>query len=161
MNKIISVLLMSMVLGTVEPVTSVVQNPVVYMEEQMVDSGITEEELKVFYRIVEAEVTGTGKFEPKKNVASCIMNRVGTFADTITDVVFQKIGKSYQFSPIVDGRYYTVTVTDETKLAVLSVLLNGSTHDCLYFCSMDCTSKWFKNKGTPDFTDGVHRFYRK
>ena len=47
-----------------------------------------------------------------------IINRVRRkdFPDTITDVIFQ--GNGQQFQPVMDGRFYTVNVTESTVEAV-------------------------------------------
>lgn len=123
--------------------------------------GITEDEFEMLCRITEAEATG-GTIEQKRNVASCILNRVNSsdWPNTIEGVIFQNNGKVYQFSPISDGRYYSVVITDETKEAVQLTLEEGILHDCIFFCSYGCKSSWFASKGEPDFKDGIHRYYR-
>ena len=80
-------------------------------------------EKNILMRIVEAEATGediTGKML----VANVVLNRVNnsSFPDTVEGVVFQRNGSVYQFSPIKDGRYYKVEISDETKKAVKRVL---------------------------------------
>ena len=107
---------------------------------------VNDEELAILERIVEAEATG-GNVEQKMNVASCILARVRSdeWPDTIKEVVFQKTGSTHQFTPIKDGRYYSVKITDETREAVQNVLKNGLTHECLWFCSMQSYEKKDKN----------------
>lgn len=134
---------------------------------------VTDEELEILYRIVEAETDGT--LEQKINVCSCIFSRIESteFPDTVKKVVFQKS----QFSPISDGRYYTVKVSDRTKEAVEYVLKNGITFfdkdgnadiktRYLFFCSYGCKSSYFAkkdtklaNKGKECMRDGTHRYY--
>lgn len=99
---------------------------------------ITQDEYDILVRIVEAEATG-GNHEQKMNVASCVLARVEApqWPDNIKDVVFQK----QQFTPIWDGRYYTVKIQESTKKAVDEVLKFGKTHDCLWFCSDDSYNK--------------------
>ncbi len=128
---------------------------------------ITKEEIEVLQRIVEAECTGHD-VESKKNVASVILNRVDdrSFADTITDVVFEKIGGSYQFSPISDKRYWKVKITEGTIEAVDSVLKEGVTTTALYFANRKTMSKksrkWFDANLLYLFTDNSgHSYYDK
>ena len=98
------------------------------------------------------------------NVASCVLARVESpeFPDTIKKVVFEK----KQFSPISDGRYYSVKVQKSTKKAVKRVLKHGKTHNYLYFCAYYCKSSWFAEKdrklaaqGKECYKDGMHRYY--
>lgn len=119
---------------------------------------ITKEEFEILCRITEAEATD-GTLKNKKNVASCVINRVMSkeFPDTITDVVFQP----GQFSPIRDGRYYSVEITKSTEEAVLSILTEGSGHKCTFFCTPDCKSAvngWFSTLRVC-FNDGMHNYY--
>lgn len=113
---------------------------------------------EILCRIVEAEATG-GTIEQKMNVASCILARVSSpdWPNTIEDVVFQK----KQFSPISDGRYYTVTITEETREAVRIVRQEGWTHDCVWFCTPTCKSaiSGFHSRLKFAFHDGMHNYY--
>lgn len=124
--------------------------------------GYTSQEIEVLHRITEAEATGAS-IEAKKNVASVIINRVRSdrFPDTIEGVVFQKS----QFSPIYDGRFYSVDITNETIQAVDSVLNNSVTNNALFFCNYKdvgslSTQKWFNNLTYLFKDDSEHSFYR-
>lgn len=77
----------------------------------------TDNDYNNFLRIVEAEATG-GDIKSKILVADVIINRVRRkdFPNTITDVIFQ--GNGQQFQPVMDGRFYTVNVTESTVEAV-------------------------------------------
>ncbi|MFW5651723.1 MAG: cell wall hydrolase [Acetivibrio ethanolgignens] len=120
----------------------------------------------VLLRIVEAEATGedvTGKML----VANVILNRVNSdeFPDTVEKVVFQKSGKKYQFSPIRDGRYYKVSVSETTEEAVERVL-DGEDYSqgALYFMSRRQANKrnvrWFDQSLTWLLEYGTHEFYK-
>lgn len=122
----------------------------------------TAEEKEILCRIAEAEATD-GTIQQKKNVMSCVMNRVISkdFPDTIESVVFQK----GQFSPISDGRYYKVKIQSSTYEAFEEWLQDcdeGNVHDCLFFCMPTCKSAvsgWFSTKEVV-FQDGMHNFYK-
>ena len=77
---------------------------------------ISDSEKEILQRIVEAEATGED-LKGRVLVANVIMNRVKSkqFPDTVKGVVFQKNGRSVQFSPTRDGRYWSVKVTKKTK----------------------------------------------
>jgi hypothetical protein len=108
----------------------------------------SDEDINVLQRIVEAECTGQD-LESKKNIASAIINRVFSdeFPNNIPDVVFQRSSGYYQFSPIADGRYYDVEITDSTADAVTYVLQSGPVHSGVYFCNM----RYVKSKSTRDW----------
>lgn len=127
---------------------------------------LSETDKNVLLRIVEAEATGediTGKML----VANVILNRVesGQFPDTVEKVVFQKKGSKYQFSPIRDGRYYDVSISEETKEAVERVL-NGEdqSQGALYFMSRSqansSNARWFDNHLTKVLVHGTHEFFK-
>lgn len=121
---------------------------------------LTDEEYEILCRIVEAEATG-GNVEQKMNVASCVIARVQSksWANTIKGVVFEHTGGAWQFTPVSDGRYYTVSITDTTRAAVDNVLQNGKTHNCQFFCSYASYEKknsWHRNKLKYVFKDGEH-----
>ena len=127
---------------------------------------ITEEDKEVLLRIVEAEATAED-VKGRMLVANVILNRVlsSKFPDNITDVVFQNNGRTYQFSPIKDGRYWSVTVSDKTREAVERVL-NGEDYSqgALYFAARALANpnsmSWFDRELTRLFRYGVHEFFK-
>lgn len=123
---------------------------------------ISEEDKYVLQRIVEAEATGQ-EVKGKMMVANVILNRVKskTFPNTVAGVVFQK----GQFSPISDGRYYSVTITSTTKEAVERVLKGeDNSKGALYFMARKYATKsnarWFDNNLTWVTSYGGHEFYK-
>lgn len=74
-------------------------------------------------KIVMAEAEGES-LELKEAVVKVVLNRVEDtyFPDTIEDVIFQKLGGVYQFSPIANGRWDRVESTEECFIAVDNVL---------------------------------------
>lgn len=122
-------------------------------------------EIEILERIVEAEATGQDIYG-KMLVANVVINRVNfrKFPDTVEEVVFQKIGKSVQFSPVKDGRYYTVDITKHTKEAVKRVLSGEDySRGALYFFERASTSEkkasWFDTKLDFLFKYGCHDFF--
>ena len=100
-------------------------------------------------------------------VAEVILNRVNSpeFPDTIAGVVFQSSGGQYQFSPVGDGRYNSVSISGQTKEAVLAALEDGDvTNGALYFVAAGKTTPeklgWFENRLTFLTEHGGHRFYK-
>jgi N-acetylmuramoyl-L-alanine amidase len=128
--------------------------------------SLAADQKEVLLRIVEAEATGED-IKGKMLVANVILNRVKSsqFPDTVEGVVFQKNGGTAQFSPIADGRYWSVTVTKETRKAVERVL-NGEdeSQGALYFSARSKADKsnmsWFDKHLTWLFKYGGHEFYK-
>lgn len=113
---------------------------------------LSETDYNVLLRIVEAEV-GTEDLFNRTIIANAIINRMydSDYPDTIEGVVFQNNGKVYQFSPILDGRYYEVSITKETEQAV-EIALAGidNSGGALSFVNRNITSaknmRWFDTK---------------
>lgn len=126
---------------------------------------ISDKDYEILLRIVEAEAGGedeTGKLL----VANVVLNRVESkkFPDTVEEVVFQNEGGCYQFSPVGDGRYESVCISDETYKAVERALMGDDLSEgALYFVSekyADPTKlEWFHSKLTLLYSHGGHNFY--
>ena len=120
----------------------------------------------ILERIVEAEAGGEDH-KGKVLVANVVLNRVKSksFPSTIREVVFAHRGSTYQFSPIYDGRYYTVNVSEDTKKAVKDAL-NGvdPSQGALYFMERayadSDNAAWFDRCLTRLFGYHCHEFYK-
>ena len=126
---------------------------------------ISEEDYEVLLRIVEAEA-GCEDVKGKMLVAGVVLNRVESakFPNTVKKVVFQQDNGVAQFSPIADGRYYSVCVSDGTIEAVERVLQGEDISEgALYFASRKYADpammKWFDNHLTLLFSHGGHEFF--
>lgn len=117
-------------------------------------------------RIVEAEATSED-LQGKVLIANVVLNRVKSkrFPNSIYDVVHQKLNGRAQFSPIDDGRYYSVPVTNSTEEAV-ALALSGTDYSegALFFVAKSLTSEsagsWFDDHLEFVFKHGVHSFYK-
>ncbi len=127
--------------------------------------AVTQDEYEILLRIVEAEAGGED-VDGKLLVANVILNRVESpsFPDTIEGVVFQRENGVSQFSPISDGRYYTVCISDETVEAV-NRAINGEdiSQGALYFACRRSADpdrmRWFDENLTLLFSHGGHEFF--
>ena len=124
------------------------------------------DDYEILCRIVQAEAGGEDA-AGKQMVAEVILNRVNSpeFPDTIAGVVFQSSGGQYQFSPVGDGRYNSVSISGQTKEAVLAALEDGDvTNGALYFVAAGKTTPeklgWVENRLTFLTEHGGHRFYK-
>lgn len=128
--------------------------------------SLTKEEIKMMEQIVEAEATGED-IVGKILVANVIFNRIEDekFPDNVEDVIFQKDGNVYQFSPISDKRFWKVKITSETKEAVQRAM-DGEDYSkgALYFMARrlarKSSIKWFDNNLQWLFKHGDHEFYK-
>ncbi len=123
---------------------------------------LTEEEIEIMERIVEAEATDEDIYG-RILVANVVLNRVlnDNFPSTVKKVVFQK----GQFSPIRDGRYYSVKVTSLTEQAVERALTGEDYSDgALFFFARKLTTakkaSWFDNSLKRLFRYGAHEFFK-
>ena len=126
---------------------------------------ITRQEYEDLLRIVEAEAGGEDKMG-KMLVANVIINRVedDRFPDTVSQVIFQQIDGTPQFSPISDGRFYQVSISQETVEAVNAVLSGeDNSRGALYFAARKTADpqnmKWFDDNLTRLFAYGGHEFF--
>lgn len=120
---------------------------------------ISAEEVEILERIVQAEAGGSG-YDGMLAVANVVLNRVQSerFPNTVTEVVFA----NRQFTPISDGRYYTVTVSDSCKQVVQDVLSGARIigQDALYFCTPTASGKgWFETALRKIDYIAPHNFY--
>lgn len=117
---------------------------------------------RILERIVEAEAGGQD-VKGRLLVANVILNRVKSkqFPNTIKGVVFSP----GQFSPVSNGRYYSVTVSKKTKLAVEKALAGEDvSKGALYFMCRSASDPdnvtWFDRALTKLFSYGGHEFFR-
>lgn len=145
-----------------EEIEEIRNRSIVYSESQLI---MSDEDYANLLKIVEAEAGGED-LKGKILVANVIFNRIESpeFPSNVTDVVWERSGGSTQFSPVADGRIYTVTVSKETKEAV-NRAIDGEdySHGALYFMEERYADeenvKWFKDELKFLFRHGVHDFY--
>ena len=127
---------------------------------------MSDEDYETLLKIVEAEAGGEDDIG-KILVANVIFNRIEhpEFPSTVTEVVWQNVAGSPQFSPTVDGRIHTVTVSEKTREAV-NRAIDGEDYSqgALYFVEESTADqdnvKWFKSDLKYLFKHGVHTFYK-
>lgn len=127
---------------------------------------ISKADVTMLERIVEAEAGGEDQVG-KILIANVIFNRIVNkhFPDTVEEVIFQKNDGDYQFSPVKNGRYWSVKISKDTKKAVERALSGEDfSEGALYFVARKRTTssniRWFDNKLEWLFKHGGHEFYR-
>ncbi|MBP3476389.1 MAG: cell wall hydrolase [Lachnospiraceae bacterium] len=133
--------------------------------EKTIQYQLSDKDYEALVRIVEAEAGGEDQ-NGKLLVANVVLNRVNSskFPDTVWDVVMQKEQGIAQFSPTVDGRYQSVSVSEDTIAAVERALYGEDiSQGALYFCAREKADsdnlKWFDRKLTKLFAYGNHEFF--
>ena len=134
--------------------------------EKKLDYKLSEEDLKVLLRIVEAEAGGEDE-DGKLLVANVVLNRVKSdqFPDTVSEVVFQRSERVTQFSPVASGRIWRVEISEETIAAVERALEGEDISEgALYFAARKYANKdkmrWFDTSLTFLFQHGGHEFFK-
>ncbi len=123
------------------------------------------DEYYTLLQIVEAEATG-GDIPSKLLVANVVLNRVkdSHFPDTIYDVVWQRVDGSAQFSPTMDGRISSCTITNSTVEAVeLALQGEDNSQGALFFVARNSANpgnvQWFDSTLVRLFEYGGHEYY--
>ena len=112
----------------------------------------TDEELDMFFRVVQAEIGDEYTFEQKCNVASVILNRIEhyKFSDEMLEILTPR-----QFETVKNGSYKNVKVSEDTILACeYAFEIEDTTGGCLFFDSNNTLNYEFV------FNDGVHNYYK-
>lgn len=112
----------------------------------------TDEELDMFFRVVQAEIGDEYTFEQKCNVASVILNRIDhyKFSDEMLEILTPQ-----QFETVKNGSYKNVKVSEDTILACeYAFEIEDTTGGCLFFDSNNTLNYEFV------FNDGVHNYYK-
>lgn len=104
------------------PEPKIIENPFSHLREEEVkgELNLSATDLNVLYRITEAEAGGEDD-KGKRLVVLTLLNRIVSprFPNNATDVVFAKNSRgTHQYTPISNGRYDKVTVSQNTRDAV-------------------------------------------
>ncbi|MCT4543575.1 MAG: cell wall hydrolase [Vallitalea sp.] len=128
--------------------------------------SLSAKDYEALTKIVEAEATNEDLIG-KILIVNVVMNRVksSNFPNNIYDVVHQKINGRAQFSPIDDGRYYKLKVSNSTKKAVERAFNNEDySQGAMYFVARSLASSnavsWFDKNLTKVYQHGVHEFFK-
>lgn len=137
-----------------EPIVCTIQEEIQEMELGMCLDAVDEE---ILMKIAMSEAEGEST-EGKALVMLSVLNRVGSddFPNTVPGVVFQNM----QYSPVLDGRYYSTTPDDDC-LAALKLIESGwdESMGAMYFENAGVDS-WHRRNLEFLFQEGNHKFYK-
>lgn len=127
--------------------------------------NLSKADYEALLQIVQAEASCEDE-KGKMLVAGVVLNRVEhqNFPDSVVEVVMQQEQGVYQFSPVADGTYNRVEITQETIDAVERVLQGENvTQGALYFAARKSADpakmKWFDCSLVRLFQHGGHEFF--
>ena len=109
---------------------------------------------------------GSGQKVRTKLSAGGIRLNSDKFPDSVSEIVFQQENGITQFSPVSDGSYDRVQISEETVRAV-GRALDGEdiSEGALYFAARDYADskrmRWFDEKLTLLFRHGGHEFFKE
>ena len=123
----------------------------------------TENDKYLLAKIAMAEAEGCS-VETKSSVIATILNRVDdkSFPNSIKEVIFQKGGNVYQFSPIGNGRWNRVEPNEECY-AALERVINAEedfSKGALYFESCKNANNWHSRNLKFLYKSDTMRFYK-
>ena len=134
-------------------------------QQTVISHQLPYDEYYTLLQIVEAEATG-GDVLSKLLVANVVLNRVkdSHFPNTISEVVWERVDGSAQFSPTADGRISSCEITDSTVEAVdLALEGEDNSQGALFFVARDSASpgnvQWFDTALVRLFAYGGHEYY--
>lgn len=127
--------------------------------------GFTEEEIYMLAQCVEAEAGNSANApESQKYVTQVILNRLhsSSYPDTLREVIYQKNGKTPQFSVAYNGMMEKLVPQPETFNNVYHVIVHGTDMpDYVYFFYADYVSNnWVNSLNVWDTIDGTVFAYK-
>ena len=104
---------------------------------------VTENERYWLYQLVESEAGGESS-TCKAWICSTVFNliKLDSTPNNVIDMIFY--GNTY--SPVLDGRIYSVVPSESTKKVVDNILENGVCTDALFFEADYCNSNWHSTR---------------
>jgi spore germination cell wall hydrolase CwlJ-like protein len=133
--------------------------------ETLPEYSYTKEEIDLLMRCVQAEAGNYNDHaKAQEYITQVILNRVKSpdFPNTITEVVYQKVGSTPQFSVAYNGMIDSVELETGTKSSVYKVLVfGGDLPDyVLFFYSTSVKENWVCNLNTYDTVQGTVFAYK-
>ena len=158
---LILIMTITSVFGIKMSLKSKADSELVYTNRGVV-TKFTDEEFRLYVALIYAEAQGE-PYEGKVAVANVILNRI--YSDEFPNNLYDVVYETRQFSPVSNGRIWTVKVSDETREAARRAL-NGEDYSqgALYFMARSASSSnnvtWFDRALTRLFKHGGHEFFK-
>jgi len=110
-------------------------------------TSYTAEELDLLARLVHAEAQGE-PYDAKVAVGAVVMNRVknSSWPDSLEDVIYQKAGGYYQFTPVVNGWINKPAGADAVKAAKDALSGKDPSNGAQFYYDNQTTNAWILSK---------------
>lgn len=107
----------------------------------------TNAELDLLARLIEAE-TGGESYNARVAVGAVVINRVQSkdWAANINDVIYQKYGDYYQFTPVQNGMIKKAASEDSINAAKEALSGKDPSKGAIYYYDNSSTNTWIKSK---------------
>ena len=107
----------------------------------------TQSEVDLLARLITAEAQGE-PYKAKVAVGAVVLNRIKSpiFPQTIKDVIYEKNGSYYQFTPVLNGWINKPADSDSIKAAYESLNNVDPTNGALYYFDNSITNQWLLAK---------------
>lgn len=109
--------------------------------------AFTSEEQALLARLVEAEAKGE-PFAGKVAVATVVLNRVDSpdFPDTIKEVIYEKTGGSYAFTPVQNGTINNIPSVETKRAVAEAIAARGGEGSLFFYNPKTAQSDWIKTR---------------
>ncbi|AEF94058.1 cell wall hydrolase SleB [Desulfotomaculum nigrificans CO-1-SRB] len=108
--------------------------------------GVSRDEIKLLARLIHAEARGE-TFEGKVAVGAVILNRLASpeFPNSISEIIMQRDGGVYQFSPVQDGSINLEPDEESTRAALQALMGYDPSGGALFFYNPKVAKdKWIR-----------------
>lgn len=107
----------------------------------------TKEDVSLLARLIEAEASGES-YQAKVAVGAVVINRVQTkdWAPTIKEVIYQKYGPYYQFTPVKNGMINNPASDESTRAAYEALKGSDPSKNAIYYFDTTSTNQWLWSK---------------
>lgn len=103
----------------------------------------TKDEVTLLARLIEAEAGGES-YQAKVAVGAVVINRVQSkeWAPTIKEVIYQKFGQYYQFTPVKNGMIKNPASAESTRAAWAALKGSDPSKNAIYYFDNSSTNTW-------------------
>ncbi|MEA4986923.1 MAG: cell wall hydrolase [Anaerovorax sp.] len=107
----------------------------------------SENDLDLLARLITAEAQGE-PYDAKVAVGAVVINRLesGLWANTIKDVIYQKINGYYQFTPVANGWINKPAKPESIEAAKAAMRGVDPTNGAQFYYDDNCTNEWILSK---------------
>ncbi len=121
------------------------QIPDILQDESISEKLYSDDDLNLLARLIHAEAQAE-PYEAKVAVGAVVLNRIGTFEDSIKGVIYQNIDGYYQFTPVENGWINKPAGEDSIKAAREALDGADPTNGALFYYDNQTTNEWILAK---------------